>query len=132
MILKAPDTQIDASIKERLKMLNELEHGKDLLVKECLDDSAYQSLASDFAMSLMDMLYKVIIEIDREEAFETYLVKQYEGNTDAESIEVYRPLDKAPFDSAWDTQFKEKMKLYYEYAQLVREHEDLNRKHNND
>ena len=58
---KAPASQIDASVTERLRSLvGEKESTIDIVLKNILDDSAYAALASDFGMSAMDTAWKMV------------------------------------------------------------------------
>jgi hypothetical protein len=54
MLLIAPDSQLDASMKELIKKWDEVP--KAIQILEVLDVSCQSSLASDFIMTIMDGL----------------------------------------------------------------------------
>jgi len=53
---KAPDSQIDASIAERLPGVSTAAE-----MKQILDECAHGALASDFAMQAMDMVWRMML-----------------------------------------------------------------------
>lgn len=65
-LAEAPEDQIDPKICERLRALAENPTAKDM--KTILDDCAYSSLASDFAMMTMDVIWKGLIAAEEGKA----------------------------------------------------------------
>jgi len=62
ILFEAPESQICPTIVERLKNINFDDNENAITeMKSILDDSARYSLASDFAMYTMDIIYKTLL-----------------------------------------------------------------------
>lgn len=57
---EAPDTQICKTQTAKLKELSVFDEVESSQLKQILDDCAYASLASDFAMVAMDAVWEMI------------------------------------------------------------------------
>lgn len=67
MLIKAPPTQIDPYMVEKLKRLKELpQNYKCGYLKSIMDDCVNGSLCSDFAIMVMEMELKKLIQNDKQ------------------------------------------------------------------
>jgi hypothetical protein len=62
LLSQAPDTQIDKEITPRLKALAEASTVSSADMKKILDECAFASLASDFAMNAMHIVWQDMIK----------------------------------------------------------------------
>lgn len=60
----APDTSIDKAVTPRLKALSEKDEVKSDELLDILDDCAYASLASGFAMQAMNVVWKQMVDAE--------------------------------------------------------------------